>query len=161
MHPLDDTAPGGRRNFLAAGGMAALAAFLSQPARGEEAPAAGPSALEEANLKLVNDFCAAWAERDGDKLGAFFAENAVFRMTETSPPANGRETIAKRLKVFLGMAKKAEFVVLRSFAIGNIVLNDRLDKFEMAGGPKEFHMAGVFFIKDGKIQEWFDYSMPK
>ncbi|MBI1784919.1 nuclear transport factor 2 family protein [Candidatus Sumerlaeota bacterium] len=155
-----------RRGFLAAGGIGAAALALGVTARGvtarggaEEAKA--PTEQEAANMKVVNDFCAAWAAKDADKLGEFLADNAVFRSNDKAPMTNGREAIVKSFGIFLKMASTAEFVVHRTTAIGNIVLNERTDKFTMGGQDKAYHMSGVFCVKEGKIVEWFDYGMPK
>ena len=39
-----------------------------------------------------------------------------------------------------------------------MVINERIDRF--SGGPlKAWHGVGVFFVKDGKIVEWYDYAI--
>lgn len=171
---MDDPTGMTRRGFLATGGAGALAAALATAFAGrafaEDAPAAAPAegakpaidlpAREKANIDLVNEFCAAWATRDGAQVGAFFADDATFRMTEDAPPVQTRDAITKRLQGFLALAKKAEFEVIRSFAIGDIVIDERYDRFTMGTKDVAYHMVGVFFIRNGKIQEWFDYRMP-
>ncbi len=147
-----------RRAFLASGGIG-LAALLT--AAGAPVPSEPDGDLEKANLKILQDFCDAWSERDAEKLGAFFAEDAVFRMNERAPATKGKALIVGQFKSFLGMAKTARFEVLRATAIGNIVLNERIDHFHMGEKEVGYHMSGVFFLKDGKIAEWFDYGMPK
>jgi limonene-1,2-epoxide hydrolase len=48
--------------------------------------------------------------------------------------------------------------VLETFASGPIVIIQRRDHF--AGGPpKMWHGVGVFFLRDGKIVEWYDYTI--
>lgn len=148
-----------RRGFILGG--AALALAFARGAQAADPPVEATAELEAANAKLVNDFCAAWESKDGEKLGAFFADDGVFRMNESAKPANGREMITKQLKVFLATTKTAKFDVVRSQAMGNIVLNDRYDRFTMGTKDVAYHMTGVFFIKNGKIQEWWDYGMPK
>ena len=50
------------------------------------------------------------------------------------------------------------FEVLETFARGPMVFNERRDRF--TGGPlKMWHGVGVFFLKDGKIVEWYDYTI--
>jgi len=54
----------------------------------------------------------------------------------------------------------AEFKVIRSVALGPLVLNERDDIVVMAAGApaRTFHIAaGLFFIADGRIAEWTDY----
>ena len=57
---------------------------------GRPASAAEATAGEQANMRLVNDFCAAWPSHDLEKLLSFFAETGTYRMTETTEPAKGR-----------------------------------------------------------------------
>ena len=140
-----------RRRFLTAGGgLAAVAAF----ARSGEA--AEITADERANVKVVTDFCAAWPSHDLAKVMAFFADNGAYRMTETMEPAKGREAVTARVKSIIDRVE--EFKVLDTFARGPMVINERIDRF--SGGPlKAWHGVGVFFVKDGKIVEWYDYTI--
>ena len=48
----------------------------------------------------------------------------------------------------------------RAQAIGNVVINERVDHFDMGDRKMAFHVAGFFLVKDGKIVEWQDYMMP-
>jgi limonene-1,2-epoxide hydrolase len=105
----------------------------------------------------VNAFCAAWGTRDPEKVGAFFADNAVYRVTETTAPTVGRAAITQLLHRFLQRAQQVHFEVLREYAAGPIVLNERHDHFTGPQGERVFHVAGVFFVRDGKIAEWTDY----
>jgi limonene-1,2-epoxide hydrolase len=149
-----------RRSFLAAGGLGAALLMAS----GEKADAAKGdqyTGAEAANVKVVNDFCAAWASLDGDKIGSFLAEKATFRMIETSPRIEGRAMIVGGIKGFIAAAKSAEFEVLRTHAMGSIVINERIDHFDIGATKNAFHIVGIFFVKDGEIQEWQDYTMPK
>ena len=145
-----------RRGLLGATGAGALTLAA------ESAASAAPiSEVEKANEKVVNDFCAAWKTRDAAKIGSFLAKDAVYRMIETSPPTKGRDAIMAALKDFLGKAKSARFEVLRSTVMGNTVLNDRIDYFELEDSKLKFHISGFFWVVDGKIKEWQDYSWPK
>ena len=48
--------------------------------------------------------------------------------------------------------------MLETFASGPIVINQRRDHF-MGGPLKMWHGVGVFFLRDGKIVEWYDYTI--
>ena len=140
----------GRRGFLAAGAGVAFAGLASP------AGAAEMTADERANVKTVNDFCAAWPSHDLAKVMAFFADNGAYRMTETMEPAKGRDAVTARVKSIIDRVDK--FEVLDTFARGPMVINERIDRF--SGGPlKAWHGVGVFFLKDGKIVEWYDYTI--
>ena len=82
-------------------------------------------------------------------------------MIETSPRTEGRKAIMSGMKDFLARTKNARFEVLRSTVMGNTVMNDRIDHFEMEDKKLAFHISGVFLVIDGKIKEWQDYTWPK
>lgn len=155
-HPIH-SALASRRSFLAATGSAAAVAAFVRP---NVAHAADMSEIEKANEKVVNDFCAAWETLDLDKLGSFLADDAVFRMIESTPRIEGREAIIDGIKGFLATAKSARFEMLRSTVIGNTVLNERIDHFDMGERKMDFHISGFFLVKEGKIVEWQDYTWP-
>ena len=140
-----------RRDFLAAG-----AAFVGVSATEGRAAAADMTAAEQANVKIVNDFCAAWSSRDLEKVMAFFAETGAYRMTETMPPAVGREAVSARVKTIIDRVDR--FEVLETFARGPMVVNERIDRFSNFT-LKTWRGVGVFFLKDGKIAEWYDYTI--
>ncbi len=111
---------------------------------------------EKANLRIVNDFCAAWPAHDVAKIMSFFAETCAYRVTETQKPYEGREAVTGRVKAFIDSVK--EFKVLDTWAKGPMVFNERIDAFSGAQ-LKSWHGVGVFFLKDGKIVEWYDYTI--
>ena len=147
-----------RREFLAAGGVGAallLAAGKSQAADSVI------SAAEQANEKVVNDFCAAWETMDIDKIGSFLDDEIVFRMIDDAPFTEGKQAVVDGIGPFLSNLKSARFEMLRSVAMGNIVVNDRIDHFGKEDGSADaYHITGVFKVKNGKIVEWRDYMMP-
>ena len=138
-----------RRAFLAGG----LAAALARPAA-----AAEPTPAEKANLALVTSFCASFADRDMTRIASFLADACVYRVTETAPPLTGRDAL-ERIRNYVERANKIEFKILDSWAKGPVVVNERIDTFISPERTNAFHLTGVFFIKDGKIAEWTDYSI--
>ncbi len=147
-----------RRSFLTSGvvaGTAGLAGIAGVLARADDA-AAAPSPAEQANIKIVNDFCAAWQEHNLDKLLAFFPDNGAYRMTETMEPAKGREALTARMKSIVNNVVK--FDILDTWARGPMVINERIDSFTNFQ-LKSWHGVGVFLVKDGKIVEWYDYTI--
>ena len=108
------------------------------------------------NQKVVNDFCKAWERRNLDEILAFFTEDAVYHNIPMAP-AKGKPAIRNVINTFLPMATACEFKILKSAAAGNVVINERIDCFQM--GPKriELPVAGVFELQGGKIAAWRDY----
>jgi limonene-1,2-epoxide hydrolase len=146
-----------RRAFLTAAGVGAvaLAGTFGGAAR---ADAADWNEAEKANVKTVNDFCAAWSSRDLSRVLPFLATDCVYRMTETTPPANGHDGVVERLKPSVDNSTAVEFRVLDTAAAGPIVINHRIDRF-LTARPLTWEGVGVFYVKDGKIKEWSDYTI--
>ena len=145
--------PIARRSFVrsaAAGLGLALTGGLSR------ADAAEWTATEKANVQVVNAFCAAWASRDLAKITAPFADTVTYRPVETAEPIKGQAEVTARIKTFIDRVKG--FDVLETFAKGPMVVNERKDYFT-SGQLKSWHGVGVFFLKDGKIVDWYDYTI--
>lgn len=139
-----------RRRFLATGIIGAIG--LTRTDR--EAAAQGGAAAS--NVAIVKSFCDTFAARDIDRVMAFFTDDCLYRMTETTPSANGREAVASRIRSYLD--RVTGFDILDTYARGPMVVNERRDHF--SGGPfKAWHGVGVFFLKGGKIAEWQDYTI--
>lgn len=142
-----------RRAFLATAGLGALASGVAPAAAAEWTDA------EKANVKLVNDFCASWSTRDLKQVLPRLADDSVYRMTETTPPAIGHAGVTERLGSWMQSSDRIEFKVLDTYAAGPIVINHRIDRFSSTTRPLTWEGIGVFFIKDGKIKEWSDYTI--
>ena len=140
-----------RRAFLAGLGSAAAGAMFASPLE-----AAEQTAAEKANIQVVKDFCAAWPSHDLEKILGFFADNGSYRMTETMEPTKGREALIARLKMIINNV--SQFEILDTWARGPMVINERIDRFTNFQ-LKSWHGVGVFLVKDGKIVEWYDYTV--
>ena len=141
-----------RRTLLTLSGMAALTGGTTSLAN-----AAPLTAAEQANAKLVTDFCAAWRKHDVDVLMPYLADNISYRITETTPAIVGRGTFHDRIKDILGRMTTIEFAVVDTLAKGPIVLNERHDTLVSPQRTRLYHCVGMFFLADGKIVEWTDY----
>jgi len=144
-----------RRGFLASAGLGALTPL----ALASEASAAERSDAEKANVKLVTDFCASWSTRDLKQVFPRFADSGVYRMSETTPPVTGQAGLTERLGSWMQSSDRITFQILDTFAMGPIVINHRIDTFASKTRPLTWEGVGVFFVKDGKIQEWSDYTI--
>jgi len=141
-----------RRTFLVAGGLGAAAAVgLAEPAAARDLTPA-----EKTNLKVVNDFAAAWATGDATKVTSYLAENCVVRFLQDQEPVKGRATVLERLNAGL-QNSKIEFEVHETFTVGSLVANYRTDYITAKDGKRTaFRVGGVFYVRDGKIVEWID-----
>ena len=87
---------------------------------------------------------------------ASLADDCVVRFSQNQEPIKGRATVNERLKTGL-QNSKIEFDVLETFAAGPLVVNLRDDYVTGKDGKRNrFRVAGVFYIRDGKIIEWID-----
>ena len=145
-----------RREFLAAGGAAPFAFGLAQQSGSREL-----TTDEQANLKVVNDFSAAWATHDPAKIASYVADDVVIRFTQDQAAETGRTTLQERLETGFARMRKIEFEVLETFVAGPLVANLRVDYITNADGERNsVTVAGVFYVKDGKIVEWIDAVVP-
>ena len=108
------------------------------------------------NIALVQDFCAAFGLRNLDEILAYFTEDAVYHNIPM-PAMTGKPAIRSVLEMFLGPAAFAEFEVLNIAASGDVVLTERIDRFEVGGKKVELPVMGTFEIAGGKIAAWRDY----
>jgi limonene-1,2-epoxide hydrolase len=57
-----------------------------------------------------------------------------------------------------GKAVEVDWVVLRQTCTGNVVMNERIDRFKQPDGTwQEIPLMGVFDVENGKITRWVDY----
>jgi len=151
---FDPKSPVERRAFLGAAGLVSVAA-LGVP----DAAGAALTEREAANVKIVTDFCAAWSTRDLTTILPFLADDSVYRMTETTPPAIGHAGVRERLGSWIESSQQIEFTILETFAKGPVVVNHRIDRFVSTTRPLTWEGVGVFFVADGRIKEWSDYTI--
>ena len=142
-----------RRSVLAGAGIGAAGLVLAGGAE-----AAQMNETEKANVKLVEDFCAAWSSKDADKVMAFFSDNPSYRQTELQAPAVGRQAVAE--KIAGGVKVAIKFEVHESWARGPMVINERTDYFD-SPRLKRWRGVGVFLVKDGRIVEWQDFTIER
>lgn len=118
--------------------------------------------FEQENERIVTQFCKDWANRDAAALAEYLSEDVVYQMFEGRPDINGKEEFVQALDGFLKNMKEVEWEITRSFAIGELVINERIDHFIGAdeGSSMHFAIAGFFLVRDGKIKLWRDYSLP-
>ena len=116
----------------------------------------GTASADDPAVQVVADFCASVAKVDPAAMRPFLANDVVYRMTEATPPIVGVEKV---LETYAKLnATSIEFKVLETFAAGPIVINRRIDRFV---APRSFTWegVGVFFVVDGRIKEWSDYTI--
>lgn len=106
---------------------------------------------------IVNAFMAEFdAEHpDPDTLASYFTDDAVYH-NMPMPPAEGLDAVKAALAGVSQMSSRG-WEVLHSAVNGDVVLNERVDRFDMGGTEVTVQVCGVFEIRDGKIARWRDY----
>lgn len=108
-------------------------------------------------LETVNEFMARFCSTDLDH-----ACELVTNEVEYDNVPMGKNFGPEGIKAFAGNMTASfdsvEFIVHREAATGNIVLNERTDRFVRGDQTFDLLVAGVFEIADdGKISLWRDY----
>jgi len=118
-------------------------------------------AAEQANEALVNRFCSDWSRRDAQLLAGYFAEKFEYMMYEGGPVITSHEAFVKQMTPFLTKLKAVDWVVVRSHAMGPMVINERIDHFYAQDSKHDHHprIAGLFIVRNGKIAIWRDYNL--
>lgn len=116
---------------------------------------------ERANEELVNAFCRDWARQDAELLTGYFAEPFEYMVWEGGPVITTRAEFVKQMGPFLTKLRKVDWEVVRSQALGPMVINERIDHFYAHDSKFDNHphIAGMFIVRDGKITVWRDYNM--
>lgn len=116
------------------------------------------TAQEKANVKVIEDFIAAFVAKDGAKVMSFFAEDARFAVGEIG------KTPAFQRPNFLGLLAKAESVSMvitpgTTWARGPVVTHERVDKIVLGPGKEiSGKYIAVFTLRDGKIIDFLDFD---
>ena len=95
--------------------------------------------------------------RDIDALLAVLTDDVVY---ENVPMGvmHGHDEVRAMLVPFLQGAERVAWEVLEQVEGGDTVMNERVDRFWLAGDHKiELRVAGVFKVRDGKVAVWRDY----
>jgi limonene-1,2-epoxide hydrolase len=151
-----------RRQVLA--GASALGATAIGGCQMESTKEPDRSELEIANEALVTNFCMDWSLRDIDALTPYLADDLVYQITPSQPLITSLAQFTKQMGPFLKNMESIEWEILRSYVVGPLVLNDRIDHFNAPADSKmrsmHFQIAGHFFVEDGKIKIWKDWPIP-
>jgi limonene-1,2-epoxide hydrolase len=106
--------------------------------------------------ETVRNFISALERKDFDAACALITDDCEY---DNVPFAKvfGPTGLRSVLEPFLGGCAGVEWVIHHQVESGNVVMNERTDRFELAGRWAELPVAGVFELRDGKICLWRDY----
>jgi limonene-1,2-epoxide hydrolase len=108
------------------------------------------------NEKLVTDFCVSWSRKNVDEVLSYLTDDCFYHNIPMEPCV-GKAAIRKFVEPFLKEADSAVFEIKHTTSAGNVVMNERVDRFVMGPKKVELPVAGVFEVRNGKIVAWRDY----
>lgn len=108
------------------------------------------------NGQVVSSLLDAWRRQAVDEVLRYFADDAVCHPMPMQPLL-GKAAIAEGIKMIFSQATVDEFKTLHQLERGDIVMNERLDRFIMNGRRVDLPVMGVFEVRGGKVVAWRDY----
>jgi len=107
--------------------------------------------------ETVTEFIHAIERKDVAAAAALASPSISYENMPMQPIA-GRDAMVATLEMFLGSADEVDWVIVRQHEVGNVVFNERVDRFRIGDGWLELPLAGVFEVgEDGLITLWRDY----
>lgn len=107
-------------------------------------------------LETVHAFVQAAAARDYETALPLLAEGVEYQ-NMMLPPVHGRDSVRETLEGLLALCTDSEWVVHRELADGELVMNERTDRFRIGDTWTDLPVMGVFEVRDGQIALWRDY----
>ena len=110
------------------------------------------------NVEIIRQFISEWdaPSPNGETLGSYFTENALYHNIPMEP-VEGKAAITATLGGMAGMMTSKGWDLLNIVGEGNIVMTERIDKFEAGENKVALPVMGVFELTDGKIASWREY----
>ncbi len=112
-----------------------------------------PSAAEDLISKFIKEFDA--PHPDVATLLEYFTDDGVYH-NMPGPPSTGKDAIAETLAYTQQFTSKG-WEVVHQAVVGDTVINERIDRFEINGKDVALPVCGVFEVRNGKIAAWRDY----
>ena len=106
--------------------------------------------------QVVNAFIAAFDRKDLDAALALVTDDCYYDNVPLGD-MRGRDKMREFLAPIMGGSEPVQFEIVRQAASGNIVMNERIDRFVMNGKSVALPVSGVFEVTDGRISFWRDY----
>ena len=107
--------------------------------------------------EVVTAFIREWdvEHPDVDTLASYFTDDAVYHNMPMAP-SEGIEAVREALAGVAGLTSRG-WETVHQAVNGDVVLNERVDRFHMRGKEVAVQVCGVFELRDGKIARWRDY----
>jgi limonene-1,2-epoxide hydrolase len=132
---------------------------MTSPRRVDSAATSRPSGQVSASSpgEAVTALIKANEALDIDAVIAVLTDDIVYENVPMSV-LNGHDEVRAMLADFLGASERIEWEVLHQVEQGDVVMNERIDRFWMPDGKEiALRVAGLFEVRDGKVAVWRDY----
>src|SRR5262249_55746596 len=100
--------------------------------------------------KIVEQMLNAWQAGAVNEIAGYFTEDAVRHPMPMSPLV-GREAICDGMKRIFAQVKVVRFETLHQLEHGELVMNERVDRFVIDGKNVDLPVVGVFELRGGAI----------
>lgn len=107
--------------------------------------------------ETVTEFIRRMEALDVDGALDLCTDDLVYENVPMPPVLEGKEAARALLGPFVGGAAEVEWIVHHQAATGDLVLNERTDRFRFGDTWVGVRVAGVFELRDGRIAAWRDY----
>jgi limonene-1,2-epoxide hydrolase len=111
------------------------------------------------NEQVVRAFLKGWEDRNLDACLAQITGDMIY-LNHPHEKIVGKKDVGKMIGSIFKPSRRAEFVLLNVIGRGNIVMTERLDKWDWDGNGFRLQLpvCGVFEMTiGGKIREWREY----
>ena len=108
------------------------------------------------NLDVVNQFLKVCAKRDYAAAHELVTDDLEYQ-NMMLPPVVGKQAMSDTCDMLLSLCEDSEWLVHHEVAQGDLVMNERTDRFKKDGAWHDLPVAGVFQLRDGLIASWHDY----
>ena len=114
--------------------------------------------MSSPNETLVSNFVKEFdaPAPDPEKVGAYFTDDAVYHNIPLDP-IHGKDAIKQAVGGWKAMMLCNGWEIVHQVANGDVVMNERIDRFKVNGKDVALPVVGVFELRDGKIAAWRDY----
>ena len=110
------------------------------------------------NVQIIRQFIGEWdaPAPNGEQLGSYFTENAFYHNIPMDP-VEGKVAITTTLGGMASIMTSKGWDLLNIVGDENIVMTERIDKFEAGENKVALPVMGIFELENGKIASWRDY----
>lgn len=116
------------------------------------------SSEEQANLKTISAFMAAWNAKDGSKVMSFFADDARFAVGQIG------KTPEFKTPNFAGLIESASKLQITvtpgtTWARGPVVVHEQTDDIVLPSRAIVGKYVAVFTLREGKIVDFLEFAI--